>query len=166
MVATRSPIKNSILLKKISSDFSQFAFIASDNFIWVHTGSEIHYNKARLEDKSFAFSLLHELGHGLLDHSSFTSDVQLLKIERDAWDKAINIAEDYGIDIPHNYIESRMDTYRDWLYARSLCPKCHQCGLQTAKTVYSCPFCSGEWKVSESRLCRVTRRSIKKTPGN
>jgi hypothetical protein len=83
-------------------------------------------------------------------------------MERDAWDKAIQIGKDFGLDIPTEHIEYCLDTYRDWLYARSLCPICHQCGLQSSKTAYTCVFCSTSWSVSKSRLCRVTRRTTTK----
>lgn len=165
MDATSSPARtNSPTLKAIVSMFPAITFTKGEIFSWSHGNNTIYYPADAKFDSSFICSFLHEIGHAELMHNNFTSDLSLVSMERDAWEKADEIAQKVGTTIDAEHIEKCMDTYRDWLYARSLCPYCHQCGLQTSKTAYKCVFCDNEWKVSESRLCKVTRRSIKKNP--
>lgn len=165
MVVMRSPNKpKTALVALLQKHYPAISFLAGNAFAWSPADASIMYDLSNKNNGAFAFSLLHEVGHALLGHSVFKNDVVLIKLERDAWDKAVEISGSHGIKIPPEHIEQCLDTYRDWLYARSLCPNCHQCGLQTSKTSYRCVFCPHEWKVSESRLCKVTRRSIKKNP--
>ena len=162
MVATPSlPKTKKGLLKVLDIDYPAISFRAGTSFMWSHHDSAITYPIQAEYKPSFIWSLLHELGHALLSHEDFKHDLDLVRLERDAWDKARELSIVYGTEIPDDHIEACIDTYRDWLYARSLCPNCHQCGLQTARTEYGCAFCSKRWTVSESRLCRVSRRTAK-----
>lgn len=164
MVAMHSPSKaKTVLVEQLKKHYPAISFLPGLSFVWSPIELVVTYDLTDNKSDTFVFSLLHEVGHALLEHNNFTSDLSLVKIERDAWNKAVEIAVDYGVEIPDVHIESCIDTYRDWLHARSLCPNCHQCGVQTSKTSYSCVFCRHHWAVSESRLCRVTRRSIKKS---
>ena len=98
--------------------------------------------------------LIHELAHGLLEHADYARDVQLLNMERQAWEKALEIAQSYGETIDEDVIETHLDTYRDWLHQRSTCPVCQAVGLQIKKQAYTCPACSHEWRVNEAQnLC-------------
>lgn len=165
MAATHSPNRSkTITLKGIVSMYPAITFIPGEVFSWSAGDNTVYYPSDAPFDEQFIYSLLHEIGHADLMHNNFTNDLSLVAIERDAWEKSKEIAQKLGTSIDDEHIEKCMDTYRDWLYARSLCPNCHQCGLQTSKTAYKCVFCDHEWKVSESRLCKVTRRSIKKNP--
>lgn len=165
MDATHSPSSSkSSLLAKLKRSHPAYTFRPGEGHVWDPNTKTIFYPKSDAATPTFTYSLLHELGHAELMHNNFTSDLELLKMERAAWDKAIDIANTFDVTIDENHIEDCMDTYRDWLYARSLCPHCKQCGIQTSKTEYSCAFCRGHWKVNASRLCRVTRRTIKKSP--
>ena len=40
-----------------------------------------------------------------------------------------------------DFIETELDTYRDWLHQRSKCKKCGLTRYQTRDGVYHCPFC-------------------------
>ena len=163
MAVMHSPNKaKTVLVEQLQNHYPSISFVPGGSFIWSPAENIVTYDLTDKKPGAFAYSLLHELGHALLEHNNFTSDISLVIIERDAWDMAEKIAVDYDVRIPSEHIESCIDTYRDWLHARSLCPNCQQCGLQTSKTSYSCVFCRHHWAVSESRLCRVTRRSIKK----
>ena len=163
MAVMHSPSKSKILtLEYIISMYSAINFTPGDSFSWSAGDNTVYYPKSKPFDDYFRYSLLHEIGHAELMHNNFTNDLSLLSMERDAWEKSKQIAQRFGTAIDDEHIETCMDTYRDWLYARSLCPNCHQCGLQTSKTAYGCAFCDHAWKVSESRMCKVTRRSIKK----
>lgn len=163
MGATHLASKPKILtLKSIMLMYPAITFTPGEVFSWSAGDTTVFYPAKAPFDSSFIYSFLHEIGHGLLMHNNFTNDLGLVSLERDAWEKSKEIAQKVGTSIDEEHIEKCMDTYRDWLYARSLCPNCHQCGLQTSKTAYKCVFCEHTWKVSESRLCKVTRRSIKK----
>ena len=165
MAVTRSPHKTKTeLLALVRTLHPAITFTSGDAFMWSAHDSAVTYPAGATNAVSFAYSLLHEIGHGLLGHDAFANDLELTMLERDAWDKAVEISAQIDIVIPDDHIEACMDTYRDWLYTRSLCPHCHQCGIQMARTEYSCAFCRHSWTVSASRLCRVTRRAIKKSP--
>lgn len=127
-------------------------------FSWNHTACVITYNPA---SDNAAEYLLHEFAHALLQHAEYAHDVELIRIERAAWDKALEIAPDYSIVISEDIIESSLDSYRDWLHSRSLCPNCGATGIQTNPKNYHCPACAVTWQVNEARSCGL-RRHIKK----
>lgn len=150
------------LLAQLRTTYPSYLFVEGERFAWSPEHSTITYPKVTALTDDFCYSLLHELGHARKMHTFFTNDLHLLCLEREAWDEAEQLSGILDVSIPGEHVEKCMDTYRDWLYSRSLCPHCKQCGIQTAKTAYSCPFCMNTWKVSESRLCRVVRRSSSK----
>jgi hypothetical protein len=121
---------------------------------WSSAEQTVYYGKNTAE-------LLHELGHALLDHKDFIQDIELLHIERDAWEKARQLAPQYKVKIDDDLIETALDGYRDWLHARSLCPRCHQTGLQDSQTLdYYCVNCNARWQVNDARSCGLKRRMI------
>ena len=68
-------------------------------------------------------------------------DVERLKMESEAWEKARELASRYGVEVNEDLIQDELDTYRDWLHNKS---KCRACGLtryQTPDGVYHCPRC-------------------------
>lgn len=102
----------------------------------------------------FALQALHELGHALKAHQDYTTHIDRLKIERAAWEAAKTIYEIYQnraesdqslADIlpkwDDDYVESCLDTYRDWLHAKSKCKKCGLTCYQTKDGHYHCPRC-------------------------
>lgn len=147
---------------ELKSMYPAIHFTPGEIFSYSHGNSTVTYPIDSVQDTRFFYSLLHELGHAEALHNNFKSDLELIKLERDAWEKSKDIGQKIGIVVDHDHIEKCMDTYRDWIYARSLCPNCHQCGIQSARTAYSCPFCHNTWVVSQSRLCKVTRRNSRK----
>ena len=79
-------------------------------------------------------------------------------MENDAWECAKTIGIEYNIRIEQSYIDSCLDTYRDWLLRRSKCPECEVAGMQSAKTlIYTCINCGMNWKVPRKTEC-VTKR--------
>ncbi len=85
--------------------------------------------------------LLHELGHALSGHRSYTTDVRRLKMEAEAWAKAKELAVKYGVSFDEEEIEEELDTYRDWLHKKSRCPVCGLTRFQSSDGVYHCPRC-------------------------
>jgi len=143
------------LIRKLRQDFSQFTFAEAAVASWSPERQQISY---KYEDTEVAaWTMLHELGHALLQHRSFASDIDLLQKEVAAWERARRIAGDYGIHIHDEHIQQCLDTYRDWLHKRSTCPTCRSQGLQPSTSLYRCPNCQTSWKVSASRFCRPYR---------
>lgn len=144
------------LIQRLKTDYPQFSFALGVDYLWSPSNHTVYYKK---EANSPAF-LLHELSHGLLNHTDYSRDVELISMERAAWDRAISLATTYDQTITDELIESTLDSYRDWLHARSTCPECQATGLQTKKRIYSCPACSHTWRVNEARICALRRFSV------
>lgn len=146
------------LLNRIKSDFSQFTYVEADSFRWSAESQTIHIDS---KSQDAALFTLHELGHALLDHQSYAQDIDLLKMERDAWHFAVSqLAANYDIEIDEILIQDNLDTYREWLHARSLCPACKMTGLQSSYGAYSCLACGCRWKSNEARNCALRRHTL------
>lgn len=85
--------------------------------------------------------LLHEMGHAILGHRSFRTDVGRVKMERAAWEKARELCDKYGVLYDEEIVERELDTYRDWLDQKSRCPSCGLTRFQTPDGEYHCPRC-------------------------
>jgi len=144
------------LVSRLQQDYPELSFIAGDAACWSPRDSHVYYI---LDDHAGVAGLLHELAHALLGHTAYASDLDLLKKEVAAWEKAISLAELYGLQLDGNHIQDCLDSYRDWVHRRSKCPTCRVNGLQTTIERYSCLNCGHHWRVSTSRLCRPYRRS-------
>lgn len=151
------------MVERVFSDHRQFKFIADDHFRWSPATDTIYFSSDELAgSRAGLWSLLHELGHALLGHKDFTSDIELIKLERAAWDKAALVAQNYGLAIDTDHIEDCIDTYRLWLSQRSTCPVCSQVSLQNESLDYTCFNCGASWEVPRSQACKVVRTAIKK----
>lgn len=145
------------VIKSLVAQFPELRFTASEQFSWSPESGEIFYIESELGDQA-TWSLLHETGHALLNHASYQSDFELLKLEVAAWGKARELAEGLTIVIDEDHIQDCLDTYRDWLYQRSICPNCTtKCLQQDDRAHYHCFNCHKVWKVSTSRFCRAYR---------
>lgn len=145
------------LIAKLRADFPALRFTPGQQFCWSPETSEIFYNAAADSQKSL-WSLLHETGHALLEHQTYKADFELLRLEVAAWERARELASEVGITIDEDHIEDCLDTYRDWLYKRSICPSCTtKCLQQDDYTHYRCFNCHTTWRVSSSRFCRAYR---------
>ena len=144
------------LLDRLRADFEQFTFAPDEICHWSPAKNTIFY---RDNDD---IEVLHELGHALCGHQNFDQDVELLHMERDAWEKAREIAPRYNIEISDDTVESALDGYRDWLHQRSLCPNCGQNGIQNRKNShYYCINCAHKWNSNDARQCGLQRKTIK-----
>jgi hypothetical protein len=148
------------LLKDLRKSFPAVQFVPSDSFYWSPRKRAVHYNPDVLQTNQGDWSLLHELGHALLEHQSFNSDYELVKLELSAWEKAKELADNHAISIDPDHIEDCLDSYRDWLYLRSTCPTCSNCSQQIDAHTYRCFNCNGTWQVSSSRKCRSYRKKL------
>jgi hypothetical protein len=152
-----------LLVSQLKIDYPQFLFKESVRFLWSPTENTIYYTDKG--DNSCIF-LLHELSHGLLNHADYNYDIELIAMEREAWDKFMDLAKFYSVTIDDNIIQSTLDTYRDWLHSRSNCPNCKATGVQIGKNNYTCLACSHGWKVNEARICALRRYNIRNTIKN
>lgn len=147
----------SSLISQLKLNHPEFYFKEFDQFSWSPQEKTVRYNSHLQHANSF---LLHELSHGLLHHADYKRDIELLAMERDAWDKAVELGNMYDVVITDDIVESTLDSYRDWLHARSTCPHCKANGLQTSIKAYTCVACGHTWRVNEARTCALRRYSI------
>ncbi len=146
------------ILQRIKADYPEIKFVEASRFSWHANGKLVSYKAFEPNDMHAAWALLHELGHALLEHTDFETDIELLKIEVAAWERAHLLAKQYGLTIDDDYVQNCLDSYRDWLHLRSTCPTCYERSLQADKHTYRCVNCHTEWHVTRSRLCRPYRR--------
>lgn len=144
---------NKILIEKLRADFPQFNFAAGEDFHWNFETQTIFFT----DSPDFEAQILHELSHALNSHSSFEMDVELLQMEVEAWQTAREISQKYGIRIRNDLVENHLDTYRDWLHKRSLCPNCLVNGFQQTDLSYKCPACCAVWQTNDSRFKNLRR---------
>ncbi len=156
MAVTTTAFKS--LLSRLKKDLPQFTFAPDDTSRWSSESSTVWYNE---HEAHADVTLLHEVSHGALGHSGYLYDIDLVKLERAAWEKAAELAAIYGVDIPVDYPEHALDSYRDWLHMRSLCPDCSQNGVQQTEHTYVCLMCNQKWRVNDARSCGLKRRTIR-----
>lgn len=144
------------LLERLVARYPDIKFIPGRQFSWSPRRRTVLY----VPDANADWSLLHETAHGLLGHERYGSDIELIQMERAAWDRAVLLAAELGLPpIDADHIEDALDTYRDWLYKRSCCPSCSVQGLQEADgRHYRCHNCHARWRVSSARFARVYRQ--------
>jgi hypothetical protein len=146
----------SSLIELLKADHPSVTFVLSDTFSWSPDIKTIQYDPS-----GHTAELLHEVGHAILGHSSYTLDISLLRMEREAWDIASKeLSAKYLVPIPADFVEEHLDSYREWLHARSTCPSCSANGLQIDTKLYRCSACHTTWRVNEARLCRLKRYKI------
>lgn len=144
------------VVKNLKHDYPQFKFKVGSDYLWSHQENTIFYPK-----NSDVELLFHELGHAILKHFDYKRDVELLSMETAAWDIAKQLAKKYKIDISDKLVDSHLDTYRDWLHARSKCKYCQAVGLQIKSNTYTCIACNKQWLVNEARTCGLKRYTPK-----
>lgn len=153
MAATK-PLSISSIRSYIARELPDITLTEGTNFLWNPSKRSIEYNSS---DENYVISLLHELGHAQLQHADYSQDITLVTMEAQAWQRAKIIAQSLGSDISDELIQADLDTYRDWMHARSVCPDCSQNGVQIASREYTCPICHTKWHVNEARNCRLRR---------
>lgn len=146
------------LLKRLSQEITGVTYQPGEAFCWSPEHRTITFRDTTEPTDLDQWALLHEAGHAMLDHKSYTSDLHLLLLEVEAWEKAVEVGKSYGIEIDLDHVQDCLDTYRDWLHQRSLCPTCSTTSLQISEGTYRCHNCTAEWHVTTSRFCRAYRR--------
>lgn len=146
------------IVLRLQNDFPDIQFIGGTSFYWSPRKQTVYYQEGTEDEPQSTWAILHELGHALLGHRDYLSDFNLLQLEIEAWEQAKKLAYTYKATIEEGHIQDCLDTYRDWLYQRSTCPRCTSGSLQIDTHQYSCLNCNEIWRVSRSRKCRTYRR--------
>lgn len=145
------------LIHRLKQDHPGLAFNSGRSHCWSPDKGQILYAG---DEKSHGIEgLLHELGHARLGHDSYSSDLELLQKEVEAWQEALCLAGLYEVKLDEEHMQDCLDTYRDWLHKRSTCPNCSSIGIQKDKNQYNCLNCAHAWRVSAERFSRPYRRS-------
>lgn len=143
------------LVKQLKSDYPQFNFQISDQFLFRPEEQTIFYIP-----NQDATCLIHELAHAILQHFDYEFDIELLKIESEAWQLTSKLATRYNLKLPHKFIDQAMDSYRDWLDCRSRCPKCDTVGFQLKNGKYQCLECRANWQPNLAKHTALRRKLL------
>lgn len=158
-VTNLSASKLNKLIARLEYDFTEVKFKKSKTHSW-SPGQNIVFYNPQSPDRKALIGVLHELAHALLGHKDYATDFELVRMESEAWSMAAKLGKTYGINISDAHIQRCLDTYRDWLYKRSLCPTCGSQALQSDSTTYRCFNCQAVWKVTPSRFNRPYRKAV------
>jgi predicted RNA-binding Zn-ribbon protein involved in translation (DUF1610 family) len=161
MGATNTSVSKSakLFISRLKKDFPEFNFKPGSQDHWSPKTNTITYRtKAALRD--LQYGLLHELAHAKLGHFNYHTDFELLKLEGAAWELAAKLGRKYKVKISNKHIQNCLDTYRDWLHARSRCPTCGIHVFQKDTHHYRCFNCGTLWKVSSGRFVRPYRLKL------
>lgn len=144
------------LTTKLKKDFPKFRFKAGPIARWSAEDSTVYYVKT--DDPEAIYELFHELGHAQSGHDRYQQDIELISLELEAWERAVQTAILYDVSIPQDVMEWHLDSYRDWLHARSRCPRCDQAGVQEKDSgVYHCLLCHLRWEANPAKQCGLKR---------
>lgn len=145
------------LLEQLRRDHPSLQFTEGKSFYWSPKTRQVFYAVDR--SQSGLWAILHETAHALLGHTRYTVDFELLQMEVAAWEHAKNLAKEYKTTIDEDHIQDCLDSYRDWLYKRSICPSCGNKSVQCDNELrYQCFNCHSTWCVASSRFCRPYRQ--------
>jgi len=142
------------VLDQLRLRFPYLTYTSGSSFAWSPATREIIYGNP--DGPHAIWSLLHETSHALLAHTTYATDLDLLMLEAAAWKHAEELAGSMKIVIDADHIQNALDTYRDWLHARSSCPRCNNSGFQHRQN-YQCFNCHTTWHVTNARFCRPYR---------
>lgn len=126
-----------LFLEQLTSDYQEFRFVVGKKFAFRPPKTVVVGPK----EPFWQLLALHEVSHAICKHKSFRMDVERLKMENQAWEKARELAKRYRIEVDEDLIQDELDTYRDWLHQKSRCPKCGLTRFQTPDSLYHCPRC-------------------------
>ena len=132
------------LLEWLNKDFPELRFREGKKFAFRPPRTVIFepITEVEAEYKIYSMRLLHEVGHAVLGHFDYRQDLGRVKMEREAWQKARELAERYGVEYDEEVAEGELESYREWLYQRSKCPKCGLARYQTRGGEWKCPGCN------------------------
>lgn len=147
-------------IEQVRLDFPDLKFAESKVFYWSAKDQTIYFNKKQLVRYDGFMKLIHEIGHALCGHKNYTSSIELITLEAEAWQKARLIAKDYSLEIKDELIEQCLDSYRNWLHIRSTCPTCKNVSFETDESIFKCFNCHQTWKVPYNQQTRHYRLKL------
>ena len=127
-------------LANVRGDFPEVKFVSGSRFSF-RPPRTVVFSDSDGPSGARELLLLHELGHFLTGRFDFKTEVERLKIEVMAWEKARELAPRYGVFIDEDLIEGELDSYRDFLHQKSRCPDCGLTRFQTPDKIWHCPKC-------------------------
>ncbi len=139
---------------------STFSFVPSDVFHWSPESNTIFFNNSEITSDTGKLSLLHEVAHALLRHTTYRYDIDLIKIESDAWQKTKFLASERNVVFNDEHAQDCLESYRSWLHKRATCPNCDQVTLESKPQIYACFNCGVQWNVSRNQLCQIQRKRL------
>lgn len=158
-MAATTTVPLSSIPNTLREDFPQFTFIEGVVSHWSPVKQTVFHQPINSHEDTY--SLFHELGHAVCGHTDFEQDISLVRMEREAWEAGQKIAKKYGFTISTEYVENALDSYRDWMYARSRCPACNNPGVQKKATgFYTCLLCGTPWRANDARQCGLKRYTL------
>lgn len=146
------------LVTRLRADFPQFVFQVGDQFKFQPIEQTITYQP---QAEQAELLLLHELAHALLQHANYRFDIELVKMEADAWEYTKNkLLPSYDIATDPELIDDTLESYREWLYQRSCCPQCGSVGSQAADLSYKCLECPTKWQPNDAKFTALRRKQL------
>jgi hypothetical protein len=142
-------------INRITLAFPNLSFVSAQTFMWSAHKKIVFFDPKRVKTPKGIMGLLNEIGHATLEHQNFEYDIDLLKMEVGAWQKAQKIGHGFEIVISPKHIDECLESYRLWIFKRSRCPQCQNTGIQINATNYRCFMCANVWRVA--RNCSSTR---------
>ncbi|MBR3055765.1 TFIIB-type zinc finger domain-containing protein [Candidatus Saccharibacteria bacterium] len=124
-------------IEKLRSDYPEFLFDYGRKFAFRPPRTIV----LGPPEPFWGLLTLHEVSHAILGHRTFEMDVERLRMEAAAWEKARELADLYEVEVDEEVIQRELDTYRDWLHQKSRCPECGLTRFQTPDGQYHCPRC-------------------------
>jgi hypothetical protein len=142
------------LIRKLQKDFPDIQFLPGDDFYWNPTKQTVYF----ISGSDSTHYLLHETAHAVLHHTQVGYGIELLACERAAWQYATStLGPRYDTTIEPDRVEDALDSYRDWLHARSQCPSCNAVGIEIKRHQYRCLACYTAWRANDGRTCQLRR---------
>lgn len=126
-----------VLFDRIQEDYPEYSFKSGKKYTFRPPKTIV----VGPREPHSSLLLLHELGHAIWGHFDYQTDVSRLKMERQAWDKARELAKKYDVNFDEDFVELELDTYRNWLDTKSRCKRCGLTCYQTPDGLYHCPRC-------------------------
>jgi len=150
--------KSTLSLDLLRSDFPDLKFEVEEVFRWDPVGRIVSLDwRGRPGNKS-ALLGLHELAHAVLLHKDYNYDIELVRMESEAWEKVkVDFCGRYGVKWDEDLAQGELDSYREWLHRRSLCPVCGRSGWQSGDNRYRC-VCENSWGVNKEKFKRTYRK--------
>lgn len=125
------------LKEQVAADWADLRFIQGRKFAF-RPPRTIVIGPAEPHD---SLLFLHEVGHAISGHRSFSTGVERLKMEAEAWEKARELAAKYGVEWDEEVAQEELDSYREWVHRKARCPKCGLTRYQAPDGTYHCPMC-------------------------